>query len=467
MKPARSLICLGAVFFVWAAAAEEPYEKPVDLKAADFLDASLLKGPNHEVEEMVVSDGIFNTYTIDSKFGTWKVQGNNLAAVRVHEVGAIAQLKEVDKIGVAAGGIAKGALNVGKSAVTVATHPAETIVGFPEGIYRLFGRLGRGASRTSEKLGTTDTTGTESENLSDPKDAPPATQASTTGKAATATGEVAKDLIGVNSSMRFWAKKIHVDPYTRNEILHNELRDVAQYDAGGQLAVNLAPGGVILTALNTTATVNDLIWMKEPDELVTLNEKRLKDMGVKSSVSKAFRLNPQYNLTRQVRLLASLDQLPRAEGRAGFVARAAGAKADSDGEFYMESAMLADLFNKTQAPVLAIVDNLPGACVIAGDNRFACLFPLDYIFWTEGVAGHINRITKRAETDYPKATKEMWLTGRASERTAKELAARGWSLREKGLKLISEDVQPEPPPQPTPSVPVEKKPDTEKVSVAK
>ena len=464
MKPIHSLICVATLLCV-AAAADETYEKPGDLKASDFLDASLLKGPNHEVEETVVSDGIFNTYTIKSKFGTWKVQGTNLAAIRVHEVGAIAQLKEVDKIAVAAGGIAKGALNVGKGAVTVATHPAETIVGFPEGIYRLFGRIGRGATRTSEKMGTTDTTGTESENLSAPQDAPMATQTSTAGKAAAASGEVAKDLIGVNSSMRFWAKKVHVDPYTRNEVLHNELRDVAQYDAGGQFAVNLAPGGVILTALSTTATVNDLIWMKEPDELVTLNEKRLKDMGVTPTVSKAFRLNSQYNLTRQVRLLASLDQLPGVEGRAGFVARAAGAKADSDGEFYMESAMLADLFNKTQAPVSAIVDNLPGACVIAGENRFACLFPLDYISWTEGVAGHIDRITKRAETDYPKATKEMWLTGRASERTAKELTARGWTLHEKSLKLISEEAQPQPPAKP--AAPEEKKPDPEKASVAK
>jgi hypothetical protein len=466
MKPSRALLCLALVFCV-CAAADEPYEKPGDLKAADFLEASLMKGPDYEVEEKVVSDGIFNTYTVNSKFGIWKVQGTNLAAIRVHEVGAIAKLKEVDKIAVAAGGVAKGALNVGKGAVTVVTHPVETITGLPDGIGRLFGRVGRGAGRAGEKMGTVDTTGTESENLSDPKDAAPPSQQSGTGKAVTASGEVAKDIIGVNSSMRFWAKKLQVDPYTRNEILHNELRDVASYDAGGQFAVNLAPGGIILTALSTTATVNDLIWMKEPDELVTLNEKRLREMGVSPAVSKAFRLNSQYNLTRQVRLLASLNELPGVAGRAGFVARAAGAKADSDGEFYMESALLADLFNKTQAPISAIVDNLPGACVIAGDNRFACLFPLDYVYWTEGVAGQVNRITKRAETDYPKATRELWLTGRASERTARELAARGWSLREKSLKLISEDVQPPPQPQPTPAVPVEKKPDAEKAAVAR
>jgi len=427
MKQSRTLLCLAAMLCL-CATVSEPYEKAGELKASDFLDASLLKGHDYEVE-------------------------------------AIAKLKDVDKIAVAAGGIAQGAIGVGKGAVAVVTHPVETITGLPDGIGRLFGRVGRGAGRAGEKMGSVDTTGTESENLSDSKDAAPASEQSGTGKAVTASGEVAKDIIGVNSSMRSWAKKLHVDPYTRNEVLHNELRDVASYDAGGRFAVNIAPGGIILTALSTTATVNDLIWMKEPDELVTLNEKRLTEMGVTPAVSKAFRLNSQYNLTRQVRLLASLNELPGVEGRAGFVARAAGAKTDSDGEFYMESAMLADLFNKTQAPISAIVDNLPGACVIAGDNRFACLFPLDYIYWTEGVAGHVNRITKRAETDYPKATKEMWLTGRSSERTAKELTARGWTLHEKSLKLISEEAQPQPPAKP--AAPDEKKPDPEKASVAK
>jgi hypothetical protein len=105
--------------------------------------------------------------------------------------------------------------------------------------------------------------------------------------------------------------------------------------------------------------------------------------------------------------------------------------------------MLADLFNRTQAPLSQIVANLPGACVIAQRDRFACLFPLDYVAWTEGVAGHFDRITKAAKKAYPKAKRELWLTGRASPRMASELAARDWTIREKSLALISEDVQPE------------------------
>ena len=48
------------------------------------------------IEESVTSDGVFNTYTVTSNFGTWKIQSTSLAAQRAREVGAIAQLKQVD-----------------------------------------------------------------------------------------------------------------------------------------------------------------------------------------------------------------------------------------------------------------------------------------------------------------------------------------------------------------------------------
>ncbi|HSS44651.1 MAG TPA: hypothetical protein VLO07_04850 [Thermoanaerobaculia bacterium] len=431
-----------------AAASDQAYETPPDLKAADFLDAAILKGPNHQVEEKVVSDGVFNTYTITSTFGTWRVQSTSLAALRVHEIGAIAQLKEVDKIAVAAGSVAASAVDIGKGAVNLVTHPVDTVTGVGDGVWRLFGRIGRGARRAAEKMEGDDKVKSEPENLSNPSDAEKTPEQSSAGKAVEATGELAKDIVGVNSAMRSWAQKLHVDPYTRNQVLHKELRDVAQYDAGGRFSTNLIPGGAILTALSASAAVNDLIWMKEPDELVTLNETRLKAMGVRPEDSRAFRLNKQYNLTRQVRLVASLDALSGVFGRPEFVARAAGAQVDADAQFYMESAMLAELFHRTQAPVSGIVANLPGACVIAEGDRFACLFPLDYFSWTEAVAGHVERITKRVQADFPKAKRELWLTGRASPRTAEELGARGWTLRERSLALISEDVPPEKTPAP-------------------
>ena len=97
MKPSRIGLCLSALLLI-CAAGDQPYETPPVLKASDFLDAAILKGLHHQVEEKVVSDGVFNTYTVTSDYGTFKVEGTSLAALRVHEIGAIAQLKEVDKI---------------------------------------------------------------------------------------------------------------------------------------------------------------------------------------------------------------------------------------------------------------------------------------------------------------------------------------------------------------------------------
>jgi hypothetical protein len=180
-----------------------------------------------------------------------------------------------------------------------------------------------------------------------------------------------------------------------------------------------------------------------------MNETRLRAMGVRPEDSRAFRLNGQYNLTRQVRVVTALDALHDVYGRPEFVARAAGAEVDADAQFYMESALLAETFHRTQAPISGIVVNMPGACVLAAGDRFACLFPLDYIAWTEGMAGHFDRITKRVASDFPKMRRELWLTGRVSPRTATELQSRGWTVHEKGLSILSE-VPPEPTPVPTP-----------------
>ena len=76
--------------------------------------------------------------------------------------------------------------------------------------------------------------------------------------------------------------------------------------------------------------------------------------------------------------------------------------------------------------------------MLAGSDRFACLFPLDYIVWTEGFAGHFDRITKRAEKDFPARNRELWLTGSASPRTLTELRDRGWTVHEKSLSLMSD-----------------------------
>ncbi len=395
------------------------YETPPVLKASDFLEPGLLKGPNHEVEEKVVSDAVFNTYVIDSLYGPYPTQGSSLVAIRVREIDAIAQLDQVDKAAVAAGAILASVVDMGKGVLNVVTNPVGTVTGLGDGAKRLFLRIGRSVTRTSEEM------------QADKNDQ--GQEKSTGAKIADTSGDVVKDLVGVNTAMRKWAQKLGVDPYTRNALLHQKLQTVATYDAGGRFSTRLIPGGTVVLALGAASTVSSLVWEKDPDEIVTLNEARLTAMGVKPEDSRAFRLNRQYGLARKTLLIASLNALPGVPGRAEYVARAADVEDEAGAQYYVDSAVLLDLFNRKQAPIESIVPDLPGACFAAKGGRFVCGFPLDYVVWTEGVATYMDLLAKRAEADFPKATRELWLTGRVSPRMAQELETHGWKLHENGL----------------------------------
>jgi hypothetical protein len=409
------------------------YEAPPVLKASDFLDADLLRGDNYAVDEKVTNDGLFNTYTIQSEFGTFQPRSNSLVRIRIHEMGAIAQLKEVDKVAVAAGAAVDSVADMGKGAYHLVTNPVETATGIGGAASRLFARIGRSAKRSEEKLGM------DGPNKADAGQ-------STGDKVASTTQGVAKDVLGANKAQRRWAERLFVDPYTHNQVLRDQLEEVADYDAGGRFSTKLLPIGVVGTVLGSVRTVNTLVYDKEPDELQTLIETHLKEMGVAPDDSRAFRLNKSYTLSVQARLVASLDTLPEATGRPEYVAQAATAEAEVDARFFQEGAYMAELFHQQESPILGIIPELPGACVIAKGDRFACLYPVDYVVWTETVASYAERATRYAETNFPTARREMWLTGRSSPRAASELRKRGWTIREKSMYVL-----PAAPVKPTPS----------------
>jgi hypothetical protein len=416
-----------------AAGAPPTYEPLRVLKASDFIDPDLLKGPNWEVDDRVVNDGLFNTYTIRTEWGEFQPGSTNLALIRIHEMGAIAKLKDVDKIAIAAGAAVDSVARMGKGTYELLTRPGEAAENIGGAASRLFGRIKRGIRRGQEKV---EAGGTPDQ--------------STASKVATAGGGAARDLLGVNRAMRNWAAKLYVDPYTHNLVLRDELEEVADYDAGGRFSTKLLPLGVVGTVLGSASTVNKLIWMKEPDELQTLNETRLDAMGVKPEDSVAFRLNKAYTLAVQTRLVASLDALEGATGRPEFVAGAATAEWEVDARFYQESAYMAELFHKTESPVIGLLPDVIGACALAKGDRLACLYPIDYMVWTQSVEGYVDRGTRLAKERYPHAKRELWLTGTVSERSKKELRKRGWAVHEKGMAVLPV-LEPQTPPETTPT----------------
>ena len=71
------------------------FEKPPVLSASALLPKVDLSGPYHKVNNKVTSDGYFNNYTIESKFGNETVEGQQLLEIRIGELNALAELDKM------------------------------------------------------------------------------------------------------------------------------------------------------------------------------------------------------------------------------------------------------------------------------------------------------------------------------------------------------------------------------------
>jgi hypothetical protein len=91
-----------------------------------------------------------NTYTVDSAFGEFEAYGEPLLAIRLREIGALAELDELSKTKVFADALAKGALAQVETVKTFAEKPVETVKGVPGGVKRMFKRTKRTVKKGAE-----------------------------------------------------------------------------------------------------------------------------------------------------------------------------------------------------------------------------------------------------------------------------------------------------------------------------
>ena len=71
------------------------YENPPVLQAKSILKPELLKSKNYRVQDQVKNDGLFNHYTVESKFGTFQAGSTGDLEILVNEIAAIAAMKQV------------------------------------------------------------------------------------------------------------------------------------------------------------------------------------------------------------------------------------------------------------------------------------------------------------------------------------------------------------------------------------
>jgi hypothetical protein len=121
------------------------YERVTTLSASAILRPEVLRGPHHRVRETVPTSGGVNTFTIDSDFGVFTAEGNSLLMMRVQEIYALAELRQIsatEEFGEALKRAGRGQLKIVEDTVR---DPVGTVKNVPKGVGKFFKGLGEKA----------------------------------------------------------------------------------------------------------------------------------------------------------------------------------------------------------------------------------------------------------------------------------------------------------------------------------
>ena len=172
------------------------HESPPTKKASDLLPPELVQGEHFRVLDDVGNYDSLNTYTIESDLGDYEAYGELELRIRLRELMATAELKEISSAKVAAKAAGESVTGSAKAVGQVVAHPVSTAKAVPGGIQRRFKSWGRTAKEVKKEI-----------------------KNRKSGKGEkTSKSKMAKDAtrwyFGVDEAERKWSQKVGVDPYS-------------------------------------------------------------------------------------------------------------------------------------------------------------------------------------------------------------------------------------------------------------
>lgn len=422
-------------FFGPLAEAQVKYEKPPILAAKDVLPEGILKGPFHEVEPKVTSDGYFNSYKLKSKFGTFDVEGRQLLELRIGELNALNELDKLSSTKVVGDAMYEGGkatvlapVNVVKKVATTVSDPDkmyDTVKGVPEGAEKIFSwayRQAKGAAQGVSDMVTGESE-TSAQDVSD--------GTSSTLKAGKSFG---LKFVGYTSRERELFRKLQVNPYSSNQLLQGEVVRVASISTAVGFAFRFVPGLGLLGQLSTFNRWYDraeqLSLYEDPDVIKERNKTELRAIEVPDALIEEFQQSKVYNPWTRRFVTASMTTLgPTVAGRALFIKVALTAKNEPSTLYFVSVAEYLEKVQK-ETPLKKIVSslNLPAAVTKKG----VLIVPLsvDYLFWTSEVAGIFDDFKSRVMKEESFSSVEIRVRGRISVQARKALEGMGTKVSE-------------------------------------
>jgi len=425
----KKLLLVILLLLPFNAFAQGKYETIHNLKVNEQIPAKIIKTDYYRIDPVVESNGFLNIYTIKSDFGDYKATGNLSLLIVIRELYALNELKNLSKSKVFIEAAANSASGSIESMFHVATKPVETVKGIPGGVSRLFGRTkdtadvvyegGKGVAgeTASYVTGSDNEKGTEGEDGKNIGE----TAVDTTGKAT-------DWYFGVSAGQRKWAKKLGVDPYTRNELLQNALREVAKIDRAGNFAVRFAPIPRI-PGSKYVNLANDAIWNLSYKELLEQNIVKLTEIGISKQTIEKFLTNEAYSPLMQTILIEAVIQLENVKGRNILIELATTKETEDFARFYLETVVLMTWFDSQKEKLSEIRSFGELPYFIDQNNRLILLLPVDYLFWTKELAGLAKNMTSNIKKDN-KGEKDALFLGDLSPLSETGMKNLGWNVED-------------------------------------
>lgn len=385
------------------------FEELPELKASEILKPEILKGPYHTVRESVPTSSGMNQYVIDSDFGVFQAEGNEMLLQRIKEIYMIARLKEVsrtDQFKQSLLTAAKGPYNAAKNVVK---DPVNAVSSAGKGLMKFMGRTGETVKHVAK------------------------------GETEKSSGDnKMENVIGYTKAKRKIAITMGVDPYSTNTVLQKELDGIARASWAGGFTFSAAtfpisgPVGATLTITNVSSAIGELLSQKSPAELKAINRSALRAMGASAKDTERFLDNAAFTPTRQTKFAFNLKALDGVANRGAFVRAAAEESSEeADAVFCVQTSALMSRLHNSEHPLarIAMIGNFP-VC-IAKDGTVIVALQWDYAAWTAGAAGFADDVQKLASKSGENKGVLVALSGQASPRLKQELQSRGFTVHDR------------------------------------
>lgn len=381
----------------------ESYETGVMLKASSLLPAELLRGSTYRVRDQVPTDGYMAHFEIDSDFGTLTAIGVPQAKRRIAEAEAIRKLVETSKGDLFAEGLKRSVEQPIDAVKNIVTHPLDSLKGAPKTVVHFFEKagsaIGRAGGRVNDRM-------RESRENSDED------TATVTRETGRGIGNAAKNAAGFDKAKLDTAR------------LQEEMDKVTwAFFAGGlplRVGAAVASAGVTVAATKMVGIPEDAYALTQA-EIALRDGRSLAAMGITDEDIKTFQLSSVMSTTRSHRIVLALEALPKVGGRGRVVLLANACETTEQLDFLVDAiAMLAERQRSGASDYteLKVIGRLPGAIASTGELNVPA--PVDYVTWTEGVAGFARR------DDLGTAPKVLIHTGQLSPAAAAGLLKEGW-----------------------------------------